>query len=230
MSAVSPALSLARMLQLASPTLPVGAYSYSQGLEAACESGAVCDAASAERWIADALHYGIARMEAPVWGRLHAAWLAGDADGVAYWNDWFVATREAAELRAETLQMGWSLRKLIAELGEFEPSARAPLDALSDTSFPAAYTFAVAQWGIAPRAALVAYLWSWLENQVMAAVKAMPLGQTEGQRMLARLGRALGEAAAAALAAEDGMLANFTPGLAIACSRHETQYSRLFRS
>ena len=226
----SSALSLARLLQLASPTLPVGAYSYSQGLESACEAGVVHDAASAERWIADALQFGIARMEAPLWCRLHAAWRAGDASEVARWNDWFIATRETAELRAETLQMGWSLRKLIAELGEFEAAARAPLDALADTSFPAAWTFAVAHWGIAPRDALLAYLWSWLENQVMSAVKAVPLGQTDGQRMLARLGRSLGAAAAAALAAEDAALANFTPGLAIACSRHETQYSRLFRS
>jgi len=227
---MSSALSLARLLQLASPTLPVGAYSYSQGLESACEAGAVHDAASAERWIADALHFGVARMEAPVWCRLHAAWRAGDAREAARWNDWFIATRETAELRAETLQMGWSLRQLIAELGEFEAAARAPLDALADTSFPAAWTYAAAHWGIAPQDALLAYLWSWLENQVMAAVKAVPLGQTDGQRMLARLGRGLGEAAAAALAAEDAALANFTPGLAIACSRHETQYSRLFRS
>lgn len=221
---------LARLLQLSSPTLPVGAYSYSQGLEAACESGTVHDAGSAGRWISDALDFGIARMEAPVWCRLHAAWREGDAEAVARWNHWFIVTRESAELRAETLQMGWSLRRLLADLGEFDAQARATLDALPEVSFPAAWSFAAAHWGIAPGEALVAYLWSWLENQVMAAVKAVPLGQTDGQRLLARLGCALEPAAQAALQAGDESLSNFTPGLAIACSRHETQYSRLFRS
>ena len=221
---------LARLLQLASPALPVGAYSYSQGLESACDGGVVHDAASAERWIGDGLQFGIARMEAPVWCRLHAAWCAQDLQAVAHWNDWFIATRESAELRAETVQMGWSLRKLVGELGQFEPAACAGLDALAEPSFPAAHAFAVAHWGIPAHDALLAYLWSWLENQVMAAVKAVPLGQTDGQRMLARLARRLEGAVVAAQAAGDEALANFTPGLAIACSRHETQYSRLFRS
>ena len=223
-------LALARLLQLASPALPVGAYSYSQGLEAAVESGVVKDAAGAERWIADALLLSLARLEAPAWCRLHAAWAARDLAGVRHWNDWFVATRETAELRAETLQMGYSLRRLLVDLGEFDAHALASLAALDEVAFPTAFSFAVAQWEIAPRDALIAYLWSWLENQVMAALKAVPLGQTDGQRMLGRLGSRLPEIAAEALAAEDDALANFAPGLAIASSRHETQYSRLFRS
>jgi urease accessory protein len=224
------ALPLARLLQLASPALPVGAYSYSQGLEGACESGTVSDAASAERWIGDALSFGLARMEAPVWCRLHTAWCDGDGAAVAHWNRWFIATRETAELRAETLQMGWSLTQLLADLGEFDAPALLRLHALHEPAFPAAWTFAAAQWQISAHDALVAYLWAWLENQVMAVVKALPLGQTDGQRMLARLGRRLPGIAAASMAASDCMLANFTPALAIACSRHETQYSRLFRS
>src|SRR6195256_2078202 len=97
---------LARLLQLASPSLPVGAYSYSQGLEAAIEAGIVRDAASAERWIGDVLRYAVARLEAPVWWRMHAAWSAADLAQVAHWNELFRATRESAESRAETLQMG----------------------------------------------------------------------------------------------------------------------------
>ena len=221
---------LARLLQLASPALPVGAYSYSQGLEAAVESGAVRDAASAGVWIGDALALSLARFEAPAWCRLHAAWLARDYSGVRSLNDWFRATRETAELRAETLQMGYSLRRLCAELGDFDAASLAELQSMEEIVFPAAFTFAAVNWEIPERDALVAYLWSWLENQVMAALKAIPLGQTDGQRLLLRLGGSLSAIADEVLAGDDSMCANFAPGLAIASSRHETQYSRLFRS
>jgi urease accessory protein len=225
-----PDIALARLLQLASPTLPVGAYSYSQGLEAAAESGVVHDAISAEHWIGDALQYGIARLEAPVWRRLHAAWMGGDLDQVRHWDGYFRATRETAELRAETLQMGYSLVRLLSELGEFEASAIENLATIDEMTYPAAFTFAVAQWNVPARSALLAYMWSWLENQVMAALKAIPLGQTDGQRLLAHLGARLPSLIEPALAADDDALCNFAPGLAIASSRHETQYSRLFRS
>ena len=132
-------LALARLLQLASPALPVGAYSYSQGLEAAVEAGVVRDANGARAWIGDALRFGVARLEAPVWWRLHAAWLARDAEAVARWNEFFLATRETAELRAEDLQMGYSLRRLLLELGEFEAAALAQLEAVEDIAFPAAF-------------------------------------------------------------------------------------------
>lgn len=225
-----PDLALARLLQLSSPTLPVGAYSYSQGLEAAVESCVVHDAISAEHWIGDALRFGIARLEAPVWCRLHEAWVRSDLDKVRYWNSYFRVTRETAELRAETLQMGYSLVRLLSELDEFDLSAIDRLLAIGEITFPAAFTFAVAQWDVPARSALLAYMWSWLENQVMAAVKAIPLGQTDGQRLLAHLGAQLPSLSEMALAADDGALCNFAPGLAIASSRHENQYSRLFRS
>src|SRR5258706_1186932 len=172
---------LARLLQLASPSLPVGAYSYSQGLEAAIEAGIVRDAASAERWVADVLACSLACMEAPVLLRLAAAWRAGDAAAAARWNALFLAARETAELRAETAQMGYSLARLLPELWLGE----VPLE---EPSFPAAFAFAVAAWKIDAHEALVAYLWSWTENQVLAAVKALPLGQTDGQRLLVALG------------------------------------------
>jgi urease accessory protein len=218
---------LARLLQLASPALPVGAFSYSQGLEAACEAGVVRDAASAQLWIGDALRFSVARMEAPVFLRLCRAWRSSDAAAVVDWNERFLASRETAELRAETTQMGYSLRRLLAELGE---SDRAALDALEEIAFPTAFAYAVVRWEIDPGRALVAYLWAWLENQVMAALKAVPLGQTDGQRMLLALGDRLAAIVQEAVAASDDALANFAPGLALASSRHETQYSRLFRS
>jgi urease accessory protein len=198
-----------RLLQLASPTLPVGAYSYSGGLEAAIEAGLVTDAASAQRWIGDVLEHSVARMEAPLLLKM-----IEQPD--ARWNEMFLASRETAEMRAETVQMGYSLNRLLPELG-IEACA------FDEPSFPAVYAHAVRAWGIAPRDALVAYLWAWLENQVMAAVKAVPLGQTDGQKMLLVLGARLHEV-------NEEEPGNFAPGLAILSSRHETQYSRLFRS
>ena len=198
-----------RLLQLASPTLPVGAYSYSGGLEAAVEAGIVKDAKSAERWIGDVLEFSVLRMEAPMLLRMIE-------QPSEEWNEMFLASRETAELRAETVQMGYSLNRLLPELGV------APC-AYDTPSFPAAYAQAVRAWGIPAREALTAYLWAWLENQVMAAVKSVPLGQTDGQKMLLALGARLRDAGKA----EPG---NFAPGLAILSSFHETQYSRLFRS
>lgn len=198
-----------RLLQLASPTLPVGAYSYSGGLESAIVAELVTDAAGAQRWIGDVLEHSVLKMEAPLLLKMIEA-------PDARWNEELLASRETAELRAETVQMGYSLNRLLPELG-VEPCR------YEEPSFPAAYAQAVRAWGIPARQALTAYLWAWLENQVMAAVKAVPLGQTDGQKMLLALGARLGEVS------EDEP-GNFAPGLAILSSLHETQYSRLFRS
>jgi urease accessory protein len=207
-------MNLARLLQLASPTLPVGAYSYSGGLEAACEEGVVTDAASAQRWIGDVLEFSVARMEGPMVFRMMK-----DQN----WNGYFLASRETAELRAETVQMGYSLNRLFKDLGLGEVPVEEP-------SFPAAFAYAAAQWKIEPEAALQAYLWAWLENQVMAAVKAVPLGQTDGQRMLLSLGNRIEELVKKAMQMKDDEIGNFAPTLALLSARHETQYSRLFRS
>jgi urease accessory protein len=228
--AIGTDLALARLLQLASPALPVGAYSYSQGLEAAVEAGMVRDAASAGGWIEDVLGYTVARLEAPLWWRLHAAWAAGDPERAAHWNDIFLSTRESAELRAETLQMGYSLQRLLLEIAEFDEHSLAQLRGIGDITFPAAFAFAVMKWGIPARSALIAYLWAWLENQVMAALKSVPLGQTDGQRLLLKLAALLPGIADGACALGDEDLCNYAPGFAILCSQHETQYSRLFRS
>lgn len=214
---------LARLLQLASPALPVGAFSYSGGLEAAVDAGIVKDAADAERWIGDVLEHSLARMEAPVLVRLLAAWHAGDAAAVSHWNERFLASRETAELRAETAQMGYSLARLMRELGVGEI-------ALEEIAYPTAYAFAAERWQIDPQAALEAYLFAWLENQVLAALKSVPLGQTKAQKMLFSLGTGLRDRAERARSLSDDELGNFAPGLAMLSARHETQYSRLFRS
>ena len=223
-------LGLTRLLQLASPALPVGAYSYSQGLEAAIEDGMVKDAGSAGRWIRDILRFSVGSFEAPLLWRMSAALANGDIAEFRRWNTLFRAGRETAELRAETLQMGHALSSLIHDLPFCSKRDLEKLRAIDGLTFPAAFSFAAYNMGVDRHAALVAYLWSWLENQVMAALKTIPLGQSAGQRMLAAIGAELPEAAQRATQLGDDELSNFAPGLAIFSSRHETQYSRLFRS
>jgi urease accessory protein len=201
----------------------VGAYTYSQGLEWAVESGAVRDEASAGTWIGHSLEHGMARGEAVYLTHMLAAWEAGDHDRLARLDAEFLASRETAELRAETLQMGHSLARLLRDLG-------VPLDTAEETSFPRAWSRAAAHWNLPAGEAVAAYLWAWLENQVMAALKAVPLGQTTGQRLLLRLGERLPELAGQVLATCIDQTRNFLPAYAIAGCLHETQYTRIFRS
>lgn len=217
-AAMGTGTSLLRLLQLASPTLPVGAYSYSQGLEAAIDAGTVTDAASAEQWIGDVMEFSTSRMEAPLLLRM-----IDDSGEVESLNALFLASRETAELRAETVQMGYSLNRLLPSL-DIGPLV------FEEPSYPAAFATAVYAWRVDAREALQAYLWSWLENQVMAAVKAVPLGQTDGQRMLLSLANRIPAIVDSAAAMRDEDIGSFAPGLAMASSNHETQYSRLFRS
>ncbi len=209
---------LVRLLQLASPTLPVGAYSYSQGLEAAIEAGVVTDASSAEQWIGDLLELSMSRMEAPLLFRM-----ISNPDDIEALNLLFLANRETAELRAETVQMGYSLNRLLPSLG-------VEALAIEEPSFPAAFAAAINAWQIDTHEALQAYVWSWLENQVMAALKAVPLGQTDGQQMLLALANRIPDIVSQAIATRDEDIGSFAPGFAILSSKHETQYSRLFRS
>lgn len=218
---------LPRLLQLASPALPVGAYSYSQGLEAAVEAGIVTDEASALAWIEGLLRYPMARFEAPVWWRLYHGWRSGQDGVAAAWNARFLASRESAELRAETAQMGYSLMTLLGQLG-WGDGAR--LSRLDPVGFPTAFSFAAAAASMAPEPALVAYLWAWCEGQAIAAMKLIPLGHAAGQRILFRLGEILPGIVAGVAVLGDDELCSAAPGLAILSSRHETQYSRLFRS
>jgi len=221
-------LQLSRLLQLASPALPVGAYTYSQGLEWAVESATISDEASALRWIDDLLEWNLGRFEAPLLARLLAAWRDGEYPATL--NAMFLASRETAELRAETVQMGYSMTRLLGELNDFPAAALAALQALDQPAFPTAWACAAAAWDIDDESALTAYLWSWAENQVMAALKTGPLGQAAGQRVLLALGARIPAVVEAALALDSDAFSNFAPGFAIASSRHETQYSRLFRS
>ncbi len=222
-------LPLVRLLQLASPTLPIGAYSYSQGLERAVDDGIVHDASSAQAWIGDLLALVVARGEAPIaWRLLRAA--GADWNAFAHWNAWFRVSRETAELRAETEQMGASLARLALDLALLDAPARDALPALAPVTLPAAYALAARGFAVPVEPALAGYAWAWLENQVLAAMKLVPLGQVAGQRMLTALGAELPQVVAIATALPDDDIATFAPGFALASARHETQYTRLFRS
>lgn len=214
---------LLALLQLASPALPVGGFAYSQGLEKAIEDGAVHDAASAHRWIEGLLTLSLARFEAPLWLRAYDAWSAGDAAAFAQWNAECLAARETAELRAESIQMGASLTRVLPALG-IAPPACVPI------AFPMAFAAACSALGIGRDAGLAAYLWAWAENQVLVAVKGVPLGQTSGQALLARLHSAIERAVREAAAVADDELGTATVAYAITSARHEAMYSRLYRS
>lgn len=222
-------LALTRLLRLASPALPVGAFGYSQGLETAIQQGWVRDEPSLRAWIFDVLDFNLSRYEAPLLRRVHRAWCVGDLECVAALNAELIAARETAELRAESQQMGASLRTLFDATGEFDAARTQALRAVSPLAFATAFAFAAAQWGIAERDAVLGYLFAWAENQAAAAMKSMRLGHVAAQRILGDVSGLLAELIER-MPEDDDMLSNFAPALAIASSLHETQDSRVFRS
>lgn len=222
MSMVS-GLALLQCLRLASPALPIGAYSYSQGLESAIEHGWVSDAASARTWIADQIAGPLTHWEGPLLWRALLAVQAEDMETLTGLNAQWLASRESRELHAETLQTGYSLRQLLLATGEAQTLPELP-------ALPCVWARAAASWGVPPDAALYAWAWSWLENQIMVLMKALPLGQTAGQQLIAGLLAELEAAIHVAMQLPDEELSSFAPGLAWLSAQHETQYSRLFRS
>lgn len=226
-------IELISLLHLASPALPIGGFSYSQGLEAAIDAGFVSDAETAEVWIRENLLHVQAHAEGPLWLLLHRCWTSSDLAGVAAWNQWFLASRETAELRLETEQMGWSLAQLIARMQWGDEALHAGLAAQTPVCLPTAFTAACVALGVSALDGLTAYSFSWLENQVAAALKTVPLGQVAGQRILYRLYPAVQAAVTEAARRADAnppLLSTFSPMLGVLSARHETQYSRLFRS
>ena len=216
---------LLHLLQFASPALPIGGYSYSQGLETAIDAGVVTDAAGARAWIAGYLAEVIALWEAPLLWRLLKAFEQGDYDAVALWSERFIASRDSAEFRAETIQMGYSLTNLVKELGVADVTK---LD--TEVSLPTAFACAVSALAIPHEEALLAMLFSWAENQVLVCVKSVPLGQVAGQRLLLSLAPDLEAAAARACDLSDAGMSNWAPGLSMLSMRHEVQHGRLYRS
>ena len=221
---------LTALLHLASPALPIGAFSYSQGLEAAIEAQLITDADSARDWIASGLANVLARGELPFLAHQIERWRAHDAAALALADAEFLASRESAELRRETEQMGWSLKQLCVSLEWGDEARRATLAALTPLAQPTAFAFAALAHDAAIDAALAAYAFSWVENQAAAALKAVPLGQLAGQRIIVALRAAIDEAVTRAIETPPERINTFAPQLGILSARHESQYSRLFRS
>jgi len=222
---------LLRLLHLASPALPIGAFHFSQGLEYAVEARWVTDEASALEWIGGIAGAALATLDLPVLQRLQAAWDREDHDGVLRWNAFLIACRETGELRAEDRHLGAALLRVLVELDvttELFPlnAAKAEIGVAHAT----AYAMACATWQIEREAALQTYAWSWAENQVLAAVKLVPLGQSAAQRMLHALCARIPSLVDRALELADCDIGVSTALCAVASGRHETQYSRLFRS
>jgi urease accessory protein len=220
-------LALLRLLQLASPGLPIGMYSYSQGMEQAVDAGWITGADEAKSWIEAALERCQARVDLPILARLYDAWLRSDKASVDDWNALLLAFRETSELRSEDIQTGGALVKLLVRL---EPGYEMDLHGKGPLTLAAAYACAAVRMAIPRRAALIGYAWSWLENQVLCAVKLVPLGQVAGQRLLMALAAEIPERVDFASTLADDDLGGSAFGLALASSRHEMQYSRLFRS
>jgi len=231
-SGARPAAGLLHILWLASPTLPVGGFSYSEGLEAAVDAGLVSDEASAASWLIDQLHLGLARCDLAVVAQAIPAWQAGNLPRIQQLNAWVLTTRETHEFRLQTEQMGRSMLEWTRSLGELGEGVSELLQAagLNPPSYPVAMACAAARSGASPRDSLLGFAFGWAENMVQAGIKSVPLGQSAGQRMLARLVREIPVAVDHAMALDDNGRQAFTPGLAILSAQHETQYSRLFRS
>jgi urease accessory protein len=227
--AATPA-ALLQLMQLASPALPVGSFSYSEGLEAAAESGLVRNEQQAGNWLLAQLQLGLARSDLPVLAQAVPAWRARDLARIQALNDWVQLTRESAELRQQTQQMGRSLAEWLKNRDA--PDERvALLAALRPApTWPLAFALAGALSGAPLRDVLLSFGFGWAENMVQAAMRSVPLGQSAAQRMLSRLIDALPAAVQAAAALGDDQRQAFTPMLAILSAQHETQYSRLFRS
>lgn len=212
-----------RLWQLMSPTLPVGAFSFSQGLEYVVETGTVRDERTALDWLRDLLLHSLPVADLPILLRVHRAWRSGDELGVKRWSRRLEAQRETAELRFEDMSVGGALTQLLANLGEPLPTERR-------LPFASAFAVACVNGGVAERDACAGYAWAWCEQLTAAAVKLVPLGHTAGQRMLLALGAQIDAAVTHATSVEDDAIGIGLPGLAIASALHETQYTRLFRS
>ncbi len=217
---------LLELIWLASPALPIGGFSYSEALEGAIDAGLVTDAQQAGDWLLDQLELGLARSDLAVVAGAVTAWHADDRASVAALDRWVRSTRESAEFLLQTAQMGRSMLEWLKQQHADAQDAFAGLT----PCYPIAFAYAAARAGARPPEACLAFAFGWAENMVAAAVKAVPLGQTAGQRMLQRLAQAIPAAVEQALALPADHRQSFAPMLAILSAQHETQYSRLFRS
>ncbi len=233
-----------RLWQLISPSLPVGAYAYSQGLETAIEKTWVGNESEAQNWIKGILQDSLGMLDAPVLIRLYQAWQSNDLNALIEWNQFLLASRESNELYLEDQQMGralWRLLNDILPVSNTEPeSNNLPIDTINQframvkqietPGFAVIFSLAAVVWKIPVQDSVRGFLWSWCENQVAASIKLVPLGQTAGQRILSALIPAINNSVSNALELSDDEIGTLAPGFSIASAQHEVQYSRLFRS
>ncbi len=222
-------LPLLRLMQLSSASLPVGGYSFSQGLEHAIDAGWISNQTQTTDWITLVMHESLAKVDLPLLFRLSEALQAKDDLGFHYWNATVLACRETEELLLTETAMGEALSRLLENLELPLPENPSP-ETKNTISFIAMFAAAAHHWSIDKHNAAVGYLWSWLENQIAAATKLVPLGQTAAQQLLIELGKEITTIIHTAEGYGDDDIGSSLPGLAMASSWHETQYSRLFRS
>ena len=223
-------LARTRLFQIASQAFPIGGYSYSHGLEAAIDSGLVRDEEATQHWISDLLSFSMGSYEVPCLEEMHDAWIAQNFDAVCRLNEEFLAARESSELRSATVQMGFSMTALLSALPDLPDTLIGVLQSMQEPSLPCVWSGVCAAWRIPRCDSTAAYLWSWAENQVLVAIKGVPIGQSAGQRVLLNVGLQIAHLAERRQPQDGRTRSNFVPALAILSSQHETQYSRLFRS
>jgi urease accessory protein len=221
---------LIALLHLASPALPIGTFSYSQGLEAAVDVQLVHDAESARAWIQSGLEHVLALNELPTLSIIYRNWESGNFSEIERLNARFLASRESSELRQETEQMGWSLTQLALALRWHDKSRQVVLSSLSPVGLPTAFAYASGALGIDLESCVSAYCFGWVENQVTAALKSVPLGQIAGQKILFAMHSVIPDVVLRAIATAPDQISTFAPHLGILSARHANQYSRLFRS
>ncbi len=220
-------LALLSALRLGSAALPVGAFAYSQGLEQAVETGAVHDAASAERWILGLSSCSLLSSDVPMLRRLHAAWARPEQKLAEQLSDWLFALRPTRELREEERQLGTALFRLLHHLGVADAGRAARAERATLAS---AFARAAVHFEVPVTAAALSYAFAWCEAQVGAATRLIPLGQNVAQALLGRALELVARELPAALALSDEDISCTAPGQAVLSARHESQYSRLFRS
>lgn len=219
-------LSLLHLLRLSSPSLPIGAFSYSQGLEYAIEANWVHDADSLRDWVSGILRNTHRYVDLPILQRSYHAWKQQDYTAVHYWNDRILAQRETSELLEEDLNLGRAMKRLLTGLNV----NLLPDNSQVDFAFAILFALSGLHWQIELRSLCTAYCWSWSENQIAAAIKSFPLGQTQGQRILCDLSSVIVEIVDQSFQLSDEEIGASCFGASLASMLHETQYSRLFRS